>query len=228
LKCSGKDFGCVVEVEALALWHDDIGIRLSRVFEDVRRALNPGESAVAVSQRSTRFEYMRTYEPQKRGALHAHMMGRVEGVGVTDKRFRAVFAEAARRHGFGKQLKIDQVDISNPLHAARAAGYVAKYNTKSADALPDIRRLNCATGEIRHGGMRSWSASRSYGDTMRSVQLRRCQWAMAKAQTDRATAAAGDSLGGAVGVALDLYQSHSATGGLSAPDLPGFSSALLV
>jgi len=137
------------------------------------------------------------------------MMGRVEGAGVSDRRFRAVFAEAARRHGFGRQLRIDQVDISNPLHAARAAGYVAKYNTKSADALPDVRRLNSDTGEIRHGGMRSWSASRSWGDTMRAMHLRRCQWAMAAEALRGAAANVSDAVGGA----LDPYQDHSATVG---------------
>jgi hypothetical protein len=209
LRCSGSDFGCQVEANALARWHDDIGIRVSRVFEDVRRALNPGESALPVSKRSIRFEYMRTYEPQKRGALHAHLMGRLEGP-ATDRRFRRAFKEAALKHGFGKELRIDQVDLSSPLGAARAAGYVAKYNSKSADALPEVRRID-AYGEIRYGGLRSWAASRSWGDTMAVVELRRVQWAVANAVATAGGAAA-NADGGAVGDALDLYQGCSATG----------------
>lgn len=218
--CSGS-IGCVVEELALAVWHDDIGIRWSRVIEDVRRELNPGETGLPLRERSIRLEYMRTWEPQKRGALHAHSMARLEGV-CSDRRFRAVLKEAALAHGFGGQVDVQTIDISDPEQAARTAGYIAKYGTKCADALPEVRRLNVDTGELRFGGVRSWSASRQWGDTMRSMRLRRCQWAIANA------AASGSGPGGngadaGAGGALDSYQDHSANGDHL---LPVASSAL--
>jgi hypothetical protein len=207
VRCSGE-LGCVVEEHALAVWHDDLGRRLSRVFEDVRRALCPGETGRRVADRSVRFEYMRTYEPQRRGAMHVHMMGRVEGA-ASARRVVAAFKAAAADHGFGEQLRVDQVDLSDSGNAARAAGYCAKYNTKSADALPDVQRLNRETGEIRTGGMRSWSASRAWGDTMKETRLRRCRWAALNAST--VSGAAATLPGDAVGGALDPYQDCSAS-----------------
>jgi hypothetical protein len=216
--CSGA-IGCEVEADALAIWHDDIGMRWSRVIEDVRRELNPGETGLPVSRRSVLFDYMRTWEPQKRGAMHAHALARVEGV-CSDKRFQRVLREVATRHGFGKQLDVQMIDLGTvevedqalslgqASTIARKAGYVAKYATKCADALPDVRRLNPRTGELRSGGLRSWSASRNWGDTIKAMRMRRCQWALAAA-TARA---AEPNCGGAVGGALDSYQDHSASG----------------
>ncbi|MEK7426446.1 MAG: hypothetical protein AAB131_21685 [Actinomycetota bacterium] len=56
------------------------------------------------------------------------------------------------------------------------AGYCAKYCSKSADVLPDVVRVN-VHGEVRHGGLRAWSASRLWGDTMRVIDARRKAWA---------------------------------------------------
>lgn len=202
----GGPVGCVVEPGPLAVWHDDIGKRWSRVIEDARRELNPGETSVPVSRRAVRVDYMRTWEPQRRGALHAHSMCRVTGP-ASDARFRSVLRAAAIAHGFGEQVDIQQVDISDPEQAARRAGYVAKYSTKCADALPAVRRLNPATGEIRLGGIRSWSASRQWGDTITAMHLRRCQWATGSVSGRSAAPAPTPGPTGA----LDSYQDHSAT-----------------
>ena len=46
-------------------------------------------------------QFMKTYEPQERGALHAHAMARVVDGVVSDERFRVAVRECAERKGFG-------------------------------------------------------------------------------------------------------------------------------
>lgn len=171
--CSGA-IGCVVESTALAVWHADLPLRWSHFITDVRRLLNPGLTG-PVSSWPVRVEFVKTYEPQRRGALHIHAMMRVDGV-VTERRVRAALRLARSRHWFGREMRDEFVDLSDTLQAARVAGYTAKYTTKCADALQDVRRLDVRTGELTEGGMRSWSASRGYGESMRSVQCKRRRW----------------------------------------------------
>ena len=158
--CAG-DLGCVVDARSLALWHDGMGARWNHFITDLRRVLKAD------------VQFFKTYEPQRRGALHVHAMLRASG--ITDRRLKAAVLMVARRNGFGRQFKADPVDLSNSLHVARAAGYCAKYCAKSADALPEVVRLN-VHGEVRHGGLRAWSASRDWGDTMRLIDARRMAW----------------------------------------------------
>lgn len=205
--CSGA-IGCVVEHGAMARWHEGLGQRWSWFVTEVRRLTG------------LEVQFFKTFEVQKRGALHIHTMLRVEGV-ITDRRFRAAIKLAASRWGFGKQVDIKTVDLADTETAAKVAGYCAKYASKSSDALVDVHRMDWHTGEFRPVGLRSWSASRSWGDTMKSIKLRRCQWAA----TSGATAAAGDPLppGAAVGGALDSNQGIYATG--SGADLCSVSVA---
>jgi len=199
---------------AAALWRADIGQRWAWFVTEMRRQLG------------VEVEFFKTWELQARGVLHAHIMFRV-GPGVSERRVRAALRLARLRWGFGQQMKVDVINLSDSLQAARVAGYCAKYASKNADALPDVCRLDRSTGELRSGGLRSWSSSRSWGSTMSAVKLKRCQWAVA-ASVAAAGGAAASTAGDAVGGALDLYQDHYATGGPSVPDLPGFSSSLLV
>lgn len=173
VECSGS-IGCVVEADALARWHDELSQAWSHFVTDLRRLLNPGLSG-AVSSWPVRLEFFKTYEAQLRGALHVHSMMRLEGV-VRDRRFRAAFRLAAFRNGFGRSLDCVMVDISQSMEAARKAGYCAKYAAENADRLPAVRRINSTTGEISYGGLRSWSSSRRWGDSMRLVQDRRRGW----------------------------------------------------
>jgi hypothetical protein len=212
VKCSGKDHGCQADANALAIWHDDIGKRWSRVIEDVRRELNPGQTALPVSKRDVQLEYMRTWEPQKRGALHAHSMMRVTGP-ASAARVIEVITAAALRHGFGPEMKIEVINIADPEQAARKAGYTAKYAAKCAEELGYLRRLNPDTGELRLGGLRSWSASWNWGDTMKAIHLRRCQWASSqRTLAGGPPGAAGGPPAGAVGGGLDSNQEISAMG----------------
>ena len=198
VRCSG-DIGCVVEAHALAIWHNELGQRWSWFVTELRRELDCD------------VQFFKTWEQQSRGALHAHSMMRTDEP-VSERCFTAAVKAAALRWGFGEQIKVEMVDLGDSLKAARVAGYCAKYASKGADALPSVQRLNCATGEMRLGGYRSWSSSRRWGSTMASVKLRRCQWAASMAAAR--TAAAG--LGGD-GVALDSYQGNYTTGEAALP-----------
>lgn len=206
--CSGSERGCVVEETALAIWHDDLGLRWSHFMHDLRRLVNPSVTG-AVSSWPVQVEFHKSYEPQARGALHIHFMMRLEGV-ITDRRFKAAFKLASSRHGFGKQLHFEQIDLSNAEQVARKAGYLAKYSTKCADLLPDVRRLNPCTGELRDGGLRSWSASRHWGDSMTDVKQRRCKWAENDGRSEAGKGAPAPDCADGDGVALDSYQDHYA------------------
>jgi hypothetical protein len=224
VRCSGPDHGCQVEAQALAVWHNDLGLRWSHFVHDLRRLLNPG-AVGPVSEWPVQVEFMKTYEPQVRGALHAHPMMKLMGA-VSDARFIACYRKAAKRNGFGRELVCSRVDLSDPTQAARKAGYVAKYASKSANALPNVRRINPSTGEIATGGFRAWSASRGWGETMRSIHERRRQWAATQAGAGSATAEPEHLAVAGAGLDLnqDLYADTS--GGVS--EFAVSSSALLV
>jgi len=150
VKCSGK-IGCVCDPYELALWHWGVGLRWSHFMRDLRRAVGPG----------VRVEFFKTWEPQDRNALHAHAAMRVEGP-ITTKRFQACVRSCAVGVGFGRQCRVDSIQQHDPRHVARTAGYVAKYVTKSSDALPEVVSVN-VDGEVRYGGVRAWSASWGWG-----------------------------------------------------------------
>ena len=139
--------------------------------------------------------FFKTWELQKRGMLHLHAMMRATT--VTDRRFRAAVRLCARRYGFGREVDVQSVDMTDERAVARRAGYCAKYVTKASDSLPAVLRLNVITGELIEGGYRPWSASRQWGDTMRMTKLRRRLWAVG---APPGAPAAGDE------VALDQYQ----------------------
>jgi hypothetical protein len=189
----------VVEAEALARWHHDVGQRWSWFITEMRRQLD------------TDVQFFKTWEPQRRGALHAHAM--VRAAGVTDRRFKQAVRECATRWGFGTQFRADPVDLTNGLHVARAAGYCAKYCAKSSDALPEVVRVS-PDGEMRVGGLRAWSASRRWGDTMKSIEARRQAWARGQVSAASEPRDEADAGGGPwpAEPALDLNGKLYATG----------------
>jgi hypothetical protein len=210
--CSGS-IGCQVEPLALAVWHAGLGQRWSWFVTDLRRLTG------------VQVEFFKTWEVQRRGALHLHSMMRPEGV-ISDRRFRAAIKLAARRWGFGEQVDIKVVDLADSEQAAKVAGYCAKYASKSADDLVDVRRVNMTTGEFLPVGLRSWSASRSWGDTMGTIRQRRCQWAALQAAAGQArgsVTATGDAVGGALDSNQGIYAGRSGSDVCDAPE----SAALL-
>lgn len=199
VKCSGTA-GCSVDGFALAGWHANLPLRWSHFVTELRRSLNPGLTGPP-STWPVQVEFFKTYEPQRRGALHVHAMLRVTGV-CTYRRLVRACGKARRANGFGPQMKCESVDLSNSESGARIAGYCAKYCTKSSDALPLVKRLDCVTGELSEGGFRAWSASRQWGESMRSVQRKRTAWWASQ----RSSAARGSEQARCVdSTALDSY-----------------------
>jgi hypothetical protein len=79
---------------------------------------------------------------------------------------------AARRWDFGSQYKVEAITGE----CARQVWYLAKYSAKTVDAVDGRPVLDVRTGEIKDTrGFRAWSASRQWGETMKSVKDRqRC------------------------------------------------------
>lgn len=104
------------------------------------------------------------------------------------------------------------VDLSDERQVARRAGYTASYCGKTADKLPEVKRLNGVTGEIRYGGLRAWSASWRWGGaSMKRVQARRRGWW----STDGA-GADGARAEGALDLCREIYAVNPFAGGLNA------------
>ena len=155
--CEGS-LGCKCEAEALAEWHGTLPRRWSDFMTYLRRELGID------------VQYLKTYEPQQRDALHVHAMVRVNGV-CTDRRLRAAVRLCAHRWEFGRKFDLSFADVREGLSDStpRAAGYVAKYVAKSCDALSSVA-MKCADGEVRCGRLRAWSASRRWGITMKHCE----------------------------------------------------------
>ena len=92
---------------------------------------------------------------------------------------------------------------SDAREQARKAGYCAAYVTKAGER---ATTLSPETGEFVMGGYRSWSASRRWGQTIKSIRAEQRAWAE-EHRGDRPEAAAAAPAGtvGAGGeAALDL------------------------
>ena len=166
--CSGS-IGCRCQLAPLLAWNESLPMRWSHFVEYVRREIRKIDPRADC-------QFFKTYEPQKRGAEHAHVMFRFTGV-ITDETIRRVLRKCADRWEFGKQLKVDVVDLGNGLAVARTAGYCAKYASKSADA--DRAMIDTTTGEIVNVHLRPWSKSARWGDSMKLIRQRQRQWASA-------------------------------------------------
>lgn len=194
VKCSGE-LGCVCEAGELDRWHDGIGLRWSHFVTDLRRVLGRRWPSCTV-------EFCKTWETQTRGALHAHAMVRVDGAPVSQRAFRAAVRLCAGRNGFGRRFDVQGVDLRDSRAVAMTAGYVAKYATKNADTLPELRRVD-VTGRCSVGGVRAWSSSRKWGDSMADVQARRASWFAAGGSGGVSSSAGGTPAPGGA-AALDL------------------------
>lgn len=188
--CSGA-IGCRCELEPLRAWNDSLGMRWTHFVTYLRRALPDVD-----------VQFFKTYEPQRRGAQHAHIMFRFAGI-VTDSRIRAALRWAAGKEGFGKQLKVDAVDLSNGLQIARTAGYCAKYAAKSADA--DRSMIDTATGEIVTVHLRPWSKSARWGDSMKGIQAAQRTWASSAGGRPAGVPAQAPGGGAALDLNSDFY-----------------------
>lgn len=161
VRCSGK-LGCKVDEWDGAVWNGTAPKRWSWFITYLRRRLGP-------------LEFVGVWEDQERGVLHRHFLIRLQSP-TTEKRAAAAVRNIGRRWGFGPQADVRAITAS----AANEAWYIASYATKTVDRVADRRILNTRTGELRRGagGFRSWSASRSWGDTCKVVRARQRAWAV--------------------------------------------------
>jgi hypothetical protein len=150
-------------------------------------------------------QYCGVWEYQDRGVLHRHFLMRVERP-TTDRRVRAAVRGAARRWEFGTQYDVQSITGD----AARQVWYVAKYAAKTADAIDGRPSLDVRTGELRETrGFRAWSASRQWGDTMRSVKERqRCHARAAGAVHGAPATALAAAAGGGLESNSDISTVH--------------------
>lgn len=204
--CSGK-LGCRVDRHAAAAWHKSLPRRWSWFVTYLRRLVGD-------------VQYFKVYEWQERGVLHVHALVRVPD-GISGKRFVQAVKSCARSSvtRFGPQVDVRFLPAGDvpaevrPGVQARspriaAAGYVAKYCSKGYEDLGSVAMLDVDTGEITSRCVRPWSASRQWGDSMRTCRLRRFAWA-----TTVGCGSAAPTAGPAGGAAarLDPYQNRSTT-----------------
>jgi hypothetical protein len=156
----------------LAWWNPLMGTLWSEFMAYLRRLVHED------------VQYAVGREVQKRGALHCHAIVRCRKDLTSPKRKRQLRRIAMRqlrgRPGFNFGHEVDV----QPIEAEQAANYVVKYVTDEVHhdvdhALP-WRKVDLDTGEVipRRSRIpyRRWSASRSWGLTMRQVVEAQCRW----------------------------------------------------
>jgi hypothetical protein len=149
-------------------------------------------------------QYFRGVEPQRRGALHDHVLLRCRGDVVA---MREQVRALAIRHGFGHSLDLRWARQGDE-------GYVAKYVTDSVDGRANVEWLDVETGEVTTGARcRTWTSTRRWGATMRELRAQQRAWVRQRAAEQACGAgrqdgtAAGASVAAATwpGAALDHY-----------------------
>lgn len=197
VKCAGG-LGCRTERYRAARWNKGAPRRWNDFMTALRKALGVD------------VQYCGSWETQKRGVLHRHVV--LWAPGVSHKRMAATVKWcASRRHvGFGRQIDVQPIsgvsvealgEVTGAVSAdmAQRAGYVAKYATKGGDLAVT---LDVETGEIVQGGYRRWSASRRWGCTMGSIRRERAEWC--KVRRAAAVPRSDSSVGGGAAGALDI------------------------
>lgn len=172
--CSGN-LGCRSDPWSTALWNLETKTTWNHFVTELERELGID------------VPYWKSWELQKRGALHLHALMRHEGISKAD--FEVAVREIASVWGFGEQIVIKAVTQAN---RAEFGVYVTVYVTKGSDLGLTFNEL---TGELKQGGYRPWSASRDWGLSMADVKLtvrvRAIAWAVAS-RGEVVTAQAGE------------------------------------
>lgn len=165
----------------LAVWNGRGTTRWNHLLTDLRRTHH-----LTVS-------YFRAVELQRRGAIHYHVVIRVTAGRPLPLR---TMRRLAIHHGFGHEVKLDPLRDGPAL--ARAAGYVAKYVSKSAGERGRAPYCHPVTGEIGAGRWRTWSSSRCWGSSMKELRAAQLAWVLAQraltARADRPDSAAAEQL----------------------------------
>lgn len=141
----------------LARWNADAGRSWNRLLLAVER------------QYLVRPRYFRAAEVQERGAIHHHVL--VHSPRKLSVRTLRPLAIAA---GYGHEIDLQPLTPGS----RKAAFYVSKYVTKSADLRAEVpwwgQYVEQGTGEVLYGHtaatFRTWSQSRSWGSSMASIR----------------------------------------------------------
>lgn len=124
VRCSGK-LGCVVQEDDADSWNDTAEKRLGKLHRRAaaraRRLHGPGTIVAA-----------RTWEPQKRGLEHAHIVAPARTVRerARNRAYVAAVKELSGEYGFG--FADVRESFEGEGSGIRAAAYVAKYIAKAA------------------------------------------------------------------------------------------------
>lgn len=180
----------------LAVWNSFAGRRFSDFVNDLRR------------HGLADLQYCKGAECQERGALHFHLMMRTRGALTVQ-----VVRKWAKHHGFGHSVDVQLLSVGEAMRAAR---YCAKYVSKAVDERGSIPWLDRSTGERCDGApkYRTWSSSRSWGESMRSLKAIQRVYAEARRLAGDGApfgVSTGSGEGGAA--ALDLNSECSARSG---------------
>jgi hypothetical protein len=145
-----------VDYQRCALWNHNAGRLFKRTRTYVERELaRQAEITQKAARELVRVSYVKVAEFQRRGVVHFHTLWRLDGVGDELAPPPAAFdaqqlADAitaalpkatvpaedpdAQPYGWGRQPEIRPLDLgADPREAARVAGYIAKYATKSTE-----------------------------------------------------------------------------------------------
>lgn len=189
-ECSGL-IGCRTDEVLASQWNEELKQNWNWFMTDLERTLKKD------------LPYWKCYELQARGVLHVHALVRVPF--MSQKNFQKVVKSVARRWNFGDRMKVITVTSRN---RGAISAYVGKYVTKGSGLALTV---NKATGELREGGYRSWSASRDWGDSMAKVKedfRERYRQALARreAETSLQRVSAGAGSAGAERALDPLYE----------------------
>jgi hypothetical protein len=163
-------------------------------------------------RRYGKIQYCKAAEVQDRGALHFHVLMRVEDWHSMERDFRNGDPFCSLRMliehcGFGHEIDLT-------LASENQASYCAKYVSKTATDREAMPWLDLSTGEVtRANRYRPWSSSRRWGSTMKSIKQAQAAWAIAKAAAPAAAdAAEAGTPAGAVGAGPLDHNTASSTG----------------
>jgi hypothetical protein len=175
----------------MAVWNGDAVHRWNRLHQALERRLG------------VTLKYFKVVEVQKRGALHLHVVIRVDR--ACEIRVSALRGLAIR-HGFGHSVDLQKLTGSA---AERACWYVAKYVSKSSDDRGEAPYVNRRTGEFGHGKWRTWTSSREWGETMSSIRAAQLAWIREGGSERTQGAGAAEPTGACGGEAAALDRSRA-------------------
>ena len=169
-----------------ALWNHNVGrlFRRTRTYVERELARQAGVTQ-RVAREQVRVSYVKVAEFQRRGVVHFHTLWRLDAVGAElapppDRYDAHLLVDAiaaalpkskvpaedadAEPYGWGRQHDIRALELGgDTAEAGRVAAYIAKYATKSTEAVGGVTSRIKAEGELR--GLRCRDHARRHIET---------------------------------------------------------------